>query len=257
MSSGRRLQNLGELLSPTVQGTGRRRGGGGAGGCGGGGGGAGGGGCGGRRRRPPAPLLMQGAQPGPRPGPGDSGSLHCTQNSTKRGCDTCEHMVETTTVFSHWRKKHFGIHGRNVHCKATEKSPLQWFVYCVECLPCQAQYVGSTTNVASRWKNHKYTANTRKASCSGISKHFSEGCPNDQYDQKKMQLRITLIDSIHTTPEKLTEAGHIAGPQCRCTECSRLKSVEDDWICKLGTFYGKHLNSRNEIKSKSRVNSQW
>ena len=120
-------------------------------------------------------------------------------------------MVETSTVFSHWRKKHFGIHGWNVHQKATEKQTTQWFVYCVaECLPCQAQYVGSSTNIPAWWKQHKSTANTKKASCSGISKHFSE---------------------------KLTAAGHIPGPQCRCSECARLKSVEDDWILKLGTFF--------------------
>ena len=72
-----------------------------------------------------------------------------------------------------------------------------------------------------------------------------------------MQLQITLIDSIFTTPEALKEAAHLPGPQCRCSECSRLKSVEDDWICKMGTFFGKHLNTRNEIKSKARVNAQW
>ena len=123
-----------------------------------------------------------------------------------------------------------GVYGRNVHGKATEKQPVQWFVYCVECLPCQAQYIGSTSNIPARWKNHKSTANTKKASCSGISKHFSEGCPNDQNDPKKLQLQITLIDSIITTPEALTEASHLPGPQCRCSECARLKSVEDDWI---------------------------
>ena len=60
-----------------------------------------------------------------------------------------------------------------------------------------------------------------------------------------------------TTTQALTLAGHEPGPQCRCSECARLKAVEDDWICKMGTFSGRHLNSRNEIKSKSRVNAQW
>ena len=153
--------------------------------------------------------------------------------------------------------KHFGIHGRNVHLKATEKQPLQWFVYCLECLPCKVQYCGSTTSIPARWKNHKSTANLKKASSSGISRHFAEGCPHDQDDVKKKQLRITLIDSILTSTQALTAAGHEPGPQCRCSECMRLKTVEDDWICKLGTFNGKHLNSRNEVKSKSRVNAQW
>ena len=120
-------------------------------------------------------------------------------------------------------------------------------------MPGQAKYIGSTTNIPARWKNHKSTANTKKASCSGISKHFSEGCPNDQNDPKKLQLKITLLYSIITTPEALTEASHLPGPQCRCSECARLKSVEDDWICKMGTFFGKHLNTRNEIKSKANM----
>ena len=166
-------------------------------------------------------------------------------------------MVETTTVYSHWWKKHFGIHGRNVHLKATEKQPLQWFVYCLECLPCKVQYCGSTTSIPARWKNHKSTANLKTASSSGISRHFAEGCPNDQDDVKKTQLRITLVDSILTSTQALKAAGHEPGPQCRCSQCLRLKAVEDDWICKLGTFNGKHFNSRNEVKSKSRVNAQW
>ena len=161
MSSGRRLQNLGELLSPTDQGGGRRgQGGGAAGGGGGGAGEAGGaGGRGGQRRRARPHPGVQGPQAGPRPGPGESGTLHCDQFGTKRGCDTCSHMVESSTIYSHFRKKHFGIHGRNIHLKATEKQPLKWFIYCLECLPCQAQYIGSTI-----LEKPQINANTRKGS---------------------------------------------------------------------------------------------
>ena len=69
-------------------------------------------------------------------------------------------------------------------------------------------------------------------------------------------VQMTKMTSF-TTTEKLIEVGHIPGPQCRCSECARLKSVEEDWILKLGTFFGRHLNTRNEIKSKARVNAQW
>ena len=103
MSSGRRLQNLGELLSPTDQGGGRRgQGGGAAGGGGGGAGGAGGaGGRGGQRRRARPHPGVQGPQAGPRPGPGESGTLHCDQFGTSRGYDTFSHMVESSTIYSH------------------------------------------------------------------------------------------------------------------------------------------------------------
>ena len=46
-------------------------------------------------------------------------------------------MVEITTGFSHWRKIYYGIHGRNVHGKATEKQPLQWFY--IELSACHAR----------------------------------------------------------------------------------------------------------------------
>jgi hypothetical protein len=58
---------------------------------------------------------------------------------------------------------------------------------------------------------------------------------------------------MHTTIVKLEEAGHAAGPQCRCAECGKLKITEDKWIMRLGTFEGKGVNDRNEIKSKCRV----
>ena len=47
-------------------------------------------------------------------------------------------------------------------------------------------------------------------------------------------------------------AEHIQGPQCRCTECGKLKDLEDKWIMRLGTYEDKGLNDRNEIKSKCR-----
>ena len=67
--------------------------------------------------------------------------------------------------------------------------------------------------------------------------------------------RWTLVDHIDTSEVKLANAGHQGGAKCRCSECVRLKSTEDKWICRLGTFYGSGgLNSRDEIKARSRVN---
>ena len=37
--------------------------------------------------------------------------------------------------------------------------------------------------------------------------------------------------------------------------CQRLKDIEDKWICRLGTFNPPNgLNTRDEIKTRSRVN---
>ena len=58
-----------------------------------------------------------------------------------------------------------------------------------------------------------------------------------------------------TSEEKLTGAGHGGGVACRCSECQRLKDIEDKWICRLGTFNPPNgLNTRDEIKARSRVN---
>ena len=82
-----------------------------------------------------------------------------------------------------------------------------------------------------------------------------EGCQSDNGDMNKTNLRLTLLDSVDTSVEKLNTAGHQKGAKCRCSECERLKAAEDKWICRLGTFYGEAgLNTRDEIKTKFRVN---
>ena len=71
-----------------------------------------------------------------------------------------------------------------------------------------------------------------------------------------MTLDFTLLDFYDTTKVKLVNSGHLPGAQCRCSECDHLKNIEDHWILKLGTLYDGGLNSRDEIKSKSRYNWQ-
>mgnify|MGYP003333658506 CR=1 FL=1 len=66
----------------------------------------------------------------------------------------------------------------------------------------------------------------------------------------KSTLDFTLLDFFDTTEEKLRKAEHQPGPKCRCSECEKLKVIEDKWILKLGTFYDDGLNSRDEIQSK-------
>ena len=62
---------------------------------------------------------------------------------------------------------------------------------------------------------------------------------------EKEQIRLTLFDFLDTSVDELVSAGHISG---RCTECNKLKRIEDKWILRLGTFYGASgLNFRDEI----------
>ena len=68
-----------------------------------------------------------------------------------------------------------------------------------------------------------------------------------------MTLDFTLIDYFDTNEEKLKKANHGSGPKCRCSQCQKLKDLEDRWILKIGSFNGKSgLNSRDKIKSKTR-----
>ena len=151
---------------------------------------------------------------------------------------------------------HFGtsskIHGHLAH----DKGPigmLRWFIYSIEDVPCQLKIVGSTTNPASRWRTYKSTCNSKNSNSTGLAKHFKTGCPND-LGKDKNTLDFTLLDFFDTTEEKLTLVNHEPGPKCRCSECDKLKSLEYFWILKLGTFYDKGLNLRNEVKTKSRYN---
>ena len=67
-----------------------------------------------------------------------------------------------------------------------------------------------------------------------------------------MNLTVTLLDSIDVTLEEVQRAGH-GGVGCESQLCSRLKTLEDKWIMRLGTFYYPGgLNKRDEIKKKVR-----
>ena len=73
-----------------------------------------------------------------------------------------------------------------------------------------------------------------------------------------MTLSFSFLDFYDTTGEKLLVAGHVPGPKCCCKECNNLKDLEDRWILKMGSFYGiSGLNSRDEIKNKTRCTWKW
>ena len=231
IASCKRLPNLGETLSPTVQNTkaGNDRAYPGVGNGGGGGG-------------------------------GDTdvrtnGSYYCDKFESGGSCDTCKHMKrETNYIRSIYFNKKFAIHGRLIHLKPSVKPKLRWFIYLMEDLGCQLQYVGSTTDICARWAAAKSACNKGTSNSTGLYKHFQEGCPSDGGSDKD-QIRLTLIDFLDTSVPKLADAGHISGPQCRCTECNKLKRIEDKWILRLGTFYGASgLNSRDEIVGNVRGN---
>jgi len=81
-----------------------------------------------------------------------------------------------------------------------------------------------------------------------------------QTDRTSVYLRVPLmLNTLDTSDisvvQQLENAGHSGGIECRCSECQRLKDTEDKWICRLGTFNAPHgLNTRDEIKTRSRVN---
>ena len=90
----------------------------------------------------------------------------------------------------------------------------------------------------------------------GLAKHFTlnDGCPYDP-GKRKETLNFVLVDYMDVSEEELQQAMHEKGPKCRCSACSRLKDIEDQWILKMGTFYGESgLNERDEVQAKTRFN---
>ena len=53
------------------------------------------------------------------------------------------------------------------------------------------------------------------------------------------QLRWTLVDHIEVTEEQLTNAGHQGEAKCRCSECIRLKTIEDNGFVDLIASMGQ------------------
>ena len=169
-------------------------------------------------------------------------------------CDLCDHMVEKSLVNSIYYNRNFKIHGHLAHDHAPI-GKIRWYIYNINDVPCNKQIIGSTQDPKLRWANYKSTCNKRNSRSTGLCSHFMEGCPNDP-GPDKMTLDFSLIDFFDTTQEQLKRSNHVQGPKCRCKECQKLKDLEDKWIMKVGSFYGKSaLNNRNEIKTKTR--GQW
>ena len=222
VAGSRRLPNLSEILSPTVQSSPPGQevtggpGGGGAGGAGEAGGGDDDGdsdqdeGGGARRRRAATGGSTRGRSRVPdetssceqsvfKP----NGSFHCIYNKKSKGkCDVCSHMQETRTVLSkHFMRKH-AISGHNTHLAASVKPKTRWFVYLEEDSSCGLQYVGSTSSMTHRWANTKKKCSERNSNWSGLEAHFREGCPG-HISEKLSHISITLLEHMDVTPEEL------------------------------------------------------
>ena len=106
-----------------------------------------------------------------------NGSYHCQLFRDKNRCDVCSHMTETSTIESFYFNRRFAIHGRKIHLPASQKKKYTWFVYVVRDEACGLVYVGSTVDVCSRWAQTKKACLDGNNTNTGLYKHFSDGCP--------------------------------------------------------------------------------
>ena len=80
---------------------------------------------------------------------------------------------------------------------------------------------------------------------------MDNGCPYDP-GREKETLNFTLVDHMDTSEEILSAVGHTKGAYCSCSECRKLKILEDKFILKIGSLYSQGLNTRDEIQRKTR-----
>ena len=179
------------------------------------------------------------------------GSFQCEHFKAGRKCDLCKHVKDGVeyVVSKHFNTKH-AVRGHLVHQPRDKVFKDRWFIYQICDEHCGKTYVGSTVDMYGRWAKHKSDCN-RGSTSTGLSTHFSVGCPGDT-DRDKSHLSVTLLDYMDVTEEEVQGAQH-GGVGCVCTLCRKLKNLEDNWIMKLGCFYHPHgLNKRDEIKNKVR-----
>ena len=271
IASGKRLPNLGEILSPTVQPPKPRNiGDHPAGGQGGPDLPANRGGRAGRDRRqgrhqegsgagqggdePEQPASGQASTPFPTQASQQNGTYHCEYHKRSHKCDLCSHITERRTVFSSHFMRYHAVAGHNIHRKATEVPKLMWFIYLEECIHNDGifQYVGSTISMTERWANTKNRCLAGDSDSTGLYKHYKEGCSARL--PALGNIRVSLLEHYTTTTDALTKAKHKPGPACNCVECDKLKQLESKWILRLGTIHGQYgLNMKSELSRKARA----
>ena len=85
-------------------------------------------------------------------------------------------------------------------------------------------YVGSTTDLKARWRNHKSDAKLKKATKCGVADHVRKlEHPED------LQIGFLTIVAVESVKEK-----------------KDLIARENYWMCNLGTIF-KSMNTRNTV----------
>uniref|UniRef100_UPI003AF6EDD9 GIY-YIG nuclease family protein n=1 Tax=Thiolapillus sp. TaxID=2017437 RepID=UPI003AF6EDD9 len=134
-------------------------------------------------------------------------------------CDTCRHSKETTVLVSPWDGRHWPI---KQHLTCTTPNT----VYVVMCTVHNDWYVGSTTDLKARWRNHKSDTKLRKATKCGVADHVTRfPHPDDP------QLDFLTIVAVEAVREK-----------------RNLIVRENYWMCNLGTIF-KGMNSRKDLNT--------
>ena len=104
------------------------------------------------------------------------------------------------------------------------------------------------------WHNHEYVWKVSSPQVN-LQHWFHKNwfvSPGDTGKEKE-NMKVILLDFMDVTMEQVTEENH-GGVGCVCTLCEKLKSLEDTWIMRLGTFFHPGgLNKRDEIKRKVRA----
>ena len=86
-----------------------------------------------------------------------NGTYHSYYQKRSRKCDVCKDMIELNSVLSSHFKRNHAIAGNNIHLKATQTPKIRWFIYLRECSRPEGkyQYIGSTNSVLDRWAKTK------------------------------------------------------------------------------------------------------
>ena len=109
-------------------------------------------------------------------------------------------------------------------------------VYYIFC-PCAhpSDYVGSAQHgMRDRWNKHRSDIRNRRWTVCGVARHFGDH-HQDNMEEALKKVEVTVLD--------------------RSKNLEDLKSLEDRWMCDLGTVLGHQgLNRKNEVLGNSRVN---
>ena len=123
----------------------------------------------------------------------DQGFFPC-----KERCDTCRHSKETTVLVSLWDGRHWTIK-KHITCSSPNT------VYVVMCEVHNEWYVGSTTDLKARWRNHKSDAKLKKATKCRVADHVTK-CKHHEDPQLGFQT-IVADEAVKTKRKKERKKG--------------------------------------------------